>query len=212
MSVDVKTDTLRLDWRRRDGVWERCGSEWAGSVTPVDLIGPPAAIRKPGPEPLVRSPGASWDRVRALADSVGRAGPELVDARATSAAASAADVDLSGAWATGSTSEPAVSRVVVQLECNYTPSFWIIEQRGDSVRAFTNPESRAQGIRAPDRVQPVTAEGRMVGSLITMSAPGSRYLLRYDPASGHLRGTLNDRPFWAVRQENVRPSGCIPVP
>ena len=128
------------------------------------------------------------------------------------AAAAAPDVDLSGAWATGSTSEPAVPRVVLQLQCNHTPSFWIIEQRGDSVRAFTNPESRAQGILAPDRVQPVTAEGRMVGSLITMSAPGSRYMLRYDPASGHLRGTLNDRPFWAVRQENVRPTGCIAVP
>jgi hypothetical protein len=89
MSVGAKTDTLRLDWRRRDGMWERCGSEWAGLVTPVDLIGPPAATRKPGPEPLVLSPGASWDRIRALADSVGRAGPELVDARAASAAASA---------------------------------------------------------------------------------------------------------------------------
>lgn len=40
----------------------------------------------------------------------------------------------------------------------------------------------------------------------------ARYLLRYDSTSDHLRGTLNGVPFWAVRQDVVRPERCIPVP
>ena len=45
-----------------------------------------------------------------------------------------------------------------------------------------------------------------------MSDGSSRYRLRYDSASGHLRGTLNDKPFWAVREELVHATGCIPAP
>ncbi|HEY2025687.1 MAG TPA: hypothetical protein VGG78_01675 [Gemmatimonadaceae bacterium] len=77
MSVGVETDTLRLDWLRREGPWVRCGSERAGPFTPVDLFGPPTVSAK-RQGPLV-------ERLRALADSVGRAGAEVSDARATSA-------------------------------------------------------------------------------------------------------------------------------
>jgi hypothetical protein len=47
---------------------------------------------------------------------------------------------------------------------------------------------------------------------LAMSITGGRYVLRYDSTSGHLRGTLNGAPFWAVRQEIVRPEGCVPIP
>jgi hypothetical protein len=123
-----------------------------------------------------------------------------------------AAVDLSGAWATGSTNEPAVRRVALRLQCNYTPALWILEQRGDSVRAWAIPESRAQGVRAPEPVSPAAAEGRISGVNLTMRIGDTRYVLRYDSTSGHLRGTLNGAPFWAIRQDLVRPDGCIPVP
>jgi hypothetical protein len=54
--------------------------------------------------------------------------------------------------------------------------------------------------------------GRISGADVTIRLGDSRYLLRYDSTSGHLRGTLNGAPFWAIRQEIVRPQGCIPVP
>lgn len=123
-----------------------------------------------------------------------------------------AAVDLSGAWATGSSFEPTVRQVTLHLECNYTPPFWVLEQSGDTVRAFTNPESRAQGIRAPDVARPIPAEGVLSGVDVVLEASGTRYVLHYDSTSGHLRGTLNGAPFWAVREELVRAANCIPVP
>ncbi|MFL5608500.1 MAG: hypothetical protein ACJ8AD_18745 [Gemmatimonadaceae bacterium] len=131
---------------------------------------------------------------------------------APSHAAGRADIDLSGPWLSGSTGEPDVPRIVVRPQCNYGPALWVLEQRGDTVRAWTIPESRAQGIRAPDPVRSFPAEGRISGVKLTMSLGTSRYVLRYDSTSGHLRGTLNGAPFWAVREEIVRPQGCIPVP
>jgi hypothetical protein len=122
------------------------------------------------------------------------------------------DVDLTGAWASGSTNEPNVPRIVIRPECNYSPSLWVIQQSGDTVRAWAIPESRAQGIRVERPVSTVAAEGRLSGVDVTMRLGDSRYLLRYDSTSGHLRGTLNGAPFWAIRQEIVRPQGCIPVP
>jgi hypothetical protein len=123
-----------------------------------------------------------------------------------------AALDLSGVWVTGSTAEPEVPRLVLQLQCNYSPPLWVIEQRGDTVRAMVIPESRAQGIPSPPRARPVAAEGRISGVDVTMRLGGGRYVLRYDSASEHLRGTLNGAPFWAVRQELVRAEGCMPVP
>jgi hypothetical protein len=123
-----------------------------------------------------------------------------------------AAVDLSGPWASGSEGEPDVPRIVVQLQCNYTPPLWVIDQRGDTVRAWAIPESRAQGVRARDPVTSAPAEGRLSGVDLTMTFGHTRYRLRYDSTSGHLRGTLNGAPFWAVRQQLVRPQHCIPVP
>jgi CubicO group peptidase (beta-lactamase class C family) len=132
--------------------------------------------------------------------------------RVDSAPTRRAALDLSGPWATGSTAEPDVPSLVLQMPCNYSPPLWVIEQRGDTVRAMVILESRAQGIPSPPRARPAAAEGRISGVNVTMSIEGARYVLRYDSASGHLRGTLNGASFWAVRQELVRAEGCIPVP
>ena len=129
-----------------------------------------------------------------------------------SVAASHAQLDLSGAWATGSASEPEARRVELRLECNYTPPLWILEQSGDSVSAFLNPESRAQGVLAPEPPPRIAAKGRLSGMDLTLEMPGTRYVLHYDSTSGHLRGTLNGAPFWAVRQDIVHATGCIPPP
>jgi hypothetical protein len=123
-----------------------------------------------------------------------------------------AAVDLSGAWATGSANEPAVPRVVLRLQCNYSPPLWVVQQRGDSVRAWAIPERRAQGVTSTKVVSTAPAEGRISGVDVTMRIADARYVLRYDSTRGHLRGTLNGAPFWAVRQELVRPERCIPVP
>ena len=123
-----------------------------------------------------------------------------------------ADVDLSGAWASGSTGEPNARRIVIRPPCNYGPALWVIQQSGDTVRAWAIPESHAQGVRAPDPVAPVAAVGRVSGVDLTMSLGSARYVLRYDSTSGHLRGTLNGAPFWAIREEIVHPEGCIAIP
>jgi hypothetical protein len=123
-----------------------------------------------------------------------------------------ASVDLSGAWATGSAGEPDVPRIVIRPPCNVGPALWVIQQNGDSVRAWVIPESHAQGVPSPHPVSMVAAEGKVSGVNLTMSISGSRYVLRYDSTSGHRRGTLNGAPFWAVRQEIVRPEGCVAIP
>ena len=123
-----------------------------------------------------------------------------------------ADVDLSGAWATGSAGEPDVTRIVIRLVCNYTPALWVLQQNGDTVRAWAIPESRSQGVRSPYTASSVLAEGRISGVDLTMRVAGSRYRLRYDSTTGHLRGTLNGAPFWGVRKEIVRPEGCVAIP
>ena len=122
------------------------------------------------------------------------------------------EVDLTGAWATGSTGEPDVRRIVLRPECNYSPAVWLIEQRGDTVRARAIPASRAQGVRSTQRVSSAAAEGRVSGVDLTLRMAGASYVLRYDSTSGHLRGTLDGAPFWAVRQHIVRPQACIPPP
>ena len=129
-----------------------------------------------------------------------------------SASAAHALVDVTGTWATGSSAEPNVRRVQLRLECNYTPPLWILQQSGDTVRAFLLPEGRAQGARPPDPPPNIPAKGRLSGLSLTLEKPGSRYVLRYDSASGHLRGTLNGQPFWAVREDVIRATGCIPPP
>jgi len=123
-----------------------------------------------------------------------------------------AAVDLSGTWATGSVGEPTVQRIVLPVQCNYTPPLWILQQYGDTVRVWAFPASYSQGIATRQSISTVGAAGRVSGVDLTTSTAGARYVLRYDSTSGHLRGTLNGAPFWAVREEIVRPNDCIPVP
>lgn len=123
-------------------------------------------------------------------------------------------LDLTGTWTTGSVDEPTERSAVLQLQCNYTPGFWLLEQRGDTVRAWENSPSQAQGIATPEVPnRPAPPEGRIVGNDVTLKAGATRYVLHYDAASGHLRGTLDGAPFWAMRLELIsRAEGCIPVP
>ena len=123
-----------------------------------------------------------------------------------------ADVDLTGAWATGSTGEPDVRRIVLRPECNYSPAVWLLEQNGDTLRAWAIPASRAQGVPSAQPAAAAAAEGRVSGVNLTLRMAGATYVLRYDSTSVHLRGTLNGALFWAVRQDIVRPQGCIPPP
>ena len=123
-----------------------------------------------------------------------------------------AAVNLTGAWGTGSGIESSAKEIVLHPECNYSPALWIIQQDGDSVRAWTVAASHAQGIAKPPEPRPVPAEGVISGVDATLGSPDARYVLHYDSTSGHLRGTLNGAPFWAVRVDVVRPGGCIPPP
>lgn len=123
-----------------------------------------------------------------------------------------AEVDLTGTWATGSTNEPTVARLELHPPCNVGPALWALDQRGDTLRLWVIPESHAQGIAAPHPVSSVPLEGRISGVELVIGTGATRYRLRYDATSGHLRGTLNGAPFWAVRQDIVRPQDCIPVP
>lgn len=122
------------------------------------------------------------------------------------------ELDLSGPWATGSEGEPTARRLVVRPPCNYSPSLFLLEQRSDTVLAWSIPESWAQGVPSPHVQSSMPMEGRVTGVNVTLGVPGRRYVLRYDSTSGHLRGTLNGAPFWAVPQDIIRPTGCIPPP
>ena len=78
-----------------------------------------------------------------------------------------AGIDLSDAWATGSTNEPAAKRLAFQEQCNYTPSRWITQQEGDTVRAWQMPEQHAQGIASSEpKVRAPAAEGRLSGVIL----------------------------------------------
>jgi hypothetical protein len=123
-----------------------------------------------------------------------------------------ADVNLTGTWATGSANEPEAKQIELHPQCNYNPALWIIQQDGDTLRAWKIPESHDQGIATRETVSNVPVTGWVSGVDVTTGKSGERYVLHYDSTSGHLRGTLNDTAFWAVRLNVVRPEGCIPVP
>ena len=123
-----------------------------------------------------------------------------------------AQVDLTGTWATGGTDEPAVPRFELHPPCNYFPAVWALEQQGDTVRLWVTEESYAQGVPSPHPGSSTPLVGRISGVDLVLGMSATRYRLRYDSTSGHLRGTLNGAPFWAVRQDIVRPEGCIPPP
>lgn len=139
--------------------------------------------------------------------------PTLRSASADSATLQPADVNISGQWATGSEGEPAARKITLNPQCLYNPGAWVIQQTGDTLEAWTFPDTWDKGTASRDPiVSSVGAKGRISGLDVTIRDGTSRYVLRYDRASGHLRGTRNGQPFWAVRQEIVRLQQCIPVP
>jgi len=123
-----------------------------------------------------------------------------------------AAVNLTGEWTTGSAGEPGARLIMLQPECNYSPALWIIEQEGDTVRAWQIPASHAQGIATREAVSSAPAQGWISGLDVTIGTGSQGYVLRYDSTSAHLRGTLNGAPFWAVRVDVVRREDCIPPP
>lgn len=123
------------------------------------------------------------------------------------------DLDLTGSWMTGigpDAAEPSVPEILLQTECAHHPAAWVLRQSGDEIEAWTFEASFDQGIatkESPARMIP--DRGRVCGREVAIE---SRYRLRYDPESGHLRGTIDGKPFWAVRQRVVGPGPCPGIP
>jgi hypothetical protein len=122
--------------------------------------------------------------------------------------------DLTGTWATGTGAEPTLEKVTLHPGCQYNPPVWIIQQTGNVLEAWDFPESFNQGIavKGPGLARIAASPGRISGSEVTIDDGRYRYVLRYDEASKHLRGTRNGSPFWAVRQAVVRTEACPGVP
>jgi hypothetical protein len=82
------------------------------------------------------------------------------------------------------------------------------------LKAWAFPESFNQGIkRAEPEPQRVTGSpGTISGVDVLIVDAESRFVLRYDVESGHLRGTRNGAPFWAARQTIVRAEACPGIP
>ena len=118
---------------------------------------------------------------------------------------------MSGAWATGREGEPAQRRLTLRPECNVSPALWILQQRGDSVSAMAFAPFHGQGVPSSP-VSTRVAEGRVSGLDVIMRGAGGQFVLRYDTVSGHLRGTLDRMPFWAVPLDVVQPENCIAIP
>ena len=122
--------------------------------------------------------------------------------------------DLSGSWATGSSNEPPSGPVVQHPSCANNPAVWIIRQTGNTLETWAFPESFNQGIKSAD-----PGPQRVAGSVGTISGADvrivdgeSRFVLRYDAETGHLRGTRNGVAFWAARQHIVRGEACPGFP
>jgi hypothetical protein len=122
--------------------------------------------------------------------------------------------DLSGDWATGSAYEPPSGPVVLHPSCANNPAVWIIQQEGNTLKAWALPASFNQGIKregpGPERI--AASPGTMSGADVLIAEEGVRYVLRYDAESGHLRGTRNGVPFWAARQVIARGEICLGIP
>ena len=124
-----------------------------------------------------------------------------------------ATTDLSGLWGTGSGGEPAARRLVLPVQCNSSPAVWILQQSGDTLRSWIMPARYSKGTAdGPPQSSSTPTMGFVSGNRVIIRAAGARYDLRYDSTSMHLRGTLNDGAFWAVREVITRPQGCKPVP
>lgn len=122
--------------------------------------------------------------------------------------------DLSGGWATGSTNEPPRGPVVLHPSCAYNPAVWLIQQSGNTLKVWAFPESFNQGIKraepGPQRVE--GSPGSISGVDVVITDGESRFVLRYDAESGHLRGSRNGVAFWAARQIIVRTEACPGFP
>ena len=122
-------------------------------------------------------------------------------------------LDLSGRWITGASDEPTAREIRYQRDCRYTPGAWLLDQSGDSVYAWPMKEQWAKGTASPPEPMPRQATGRLRKHHLILSDGSDRWVLDYDGRSGHLRGTLNGKPFWAMRQILEEPKEqCIPVP
>lgn len=123
--------------------------------------------------------------------------------------------DLSGAWMLGAgRPEPADPVLTEYRNCANHPARWVLDQRGEAVEAWSFPETFDQGIvrrDPPARISP-DAVGRVQGYDLVLEGAESRYRLRYDPESGHLRGTRDGIAVWGVRRQFVTPGPCPPVP
>ena len=122
--------------------------------------------------------------------------------------------DLSGGWATGSANEPPPGPVVLHPSCANNPAVWMIQQSGNTLKAWAFPESFNQGIvRAGPGPQRVAGSpGTISGGDVVIVDGEFRFVLRYDAESGHLRGTRNGMAFWAARQNIVRTEACPGIP
>src|SRR5688500_378882 len=72
--------------------------------------------------------------------------------------------DLSGGWAIGSGNEPPPGPVVLHPSCALNPAVWIIQQTGNTLKAYSFPESFNQGI-----VRAGQGPARIAGSPGTIS-------------------------------------------
>lgn len=141
----------------------------------------------------------------AIADSVALPEPLLPPA-----------ANLSGGWytGTGTAAEPEVKEIRLHPGCVVVPRVWLIEQQGNALRAWDFPESYNQGISLPNqgvaRIAPAT--GSISGNDVVLRDGTYAWVLRFDSASTHLRGTRNGERFWAVRQVVVRTETCLPPP
>jgi hypothetical protein len=122
--------------------------------------------------------------------------------------------DLSGGWATGSANEPPAGPIVQHPSCAHNPAVWILQQSGNTLKAWAFPESFDQGIKradpGPQRV--VGSPGTISGVDVLIVDGESRLVLRFDAESGHLRGTRNGVAFWAARQIIERAEACPGIP
>jgi hypothetical protein len=123
-------------------------------------------------------------------------------------------VDLSGGWTTGRGSEPPPGPVAHHPSCAYNPAVWIIQQSGNTLKAWVMPESFNQGIAraGPGPEKGAGSPGTISGADVVIDDGQDRFVLRYDRDSGHLRGTRNGAPFWAARQMIVRTEACPGIP
>jgi hypothetical protein len=120
---------------------------------------------------------------------------------------------LRGNWIGGSGTEPTGRVLTSEAQCLRHPAAWALEARGDSVLSYHFPESFDQGIARREPVARIApAIGRIRSDTVFLVDQGDRYALRYDSTSGHLRGTRNGQPFWAVETQELHRERCPPPP